>query len=304
MMEKILEVTNLSKRFDAYQAVKNVGFQLVAGECVALLGPNGAGKTTILKMIVDMINPDSGTIQICGGEHAKMKQQIGFLPQYPNFYGWMTATDALQFMGKLSGMDKAALAARIPEVLAQVGLDATPKQKIATFSGGMRQRLGIAQAILHRPALLIMDEPVSALDPIGRREIIQLIQSLKGETTLLFSTHILADVEEVCERVCIIREGEIVADDRIVSLVQANAAPVFVLRGEVDVPEFERLIEAEAAISRVEWKQGALYLYYQKDADAAREAILRVLMATGMAWTSVSQDEETLEDVFLRMVSK
>lgn len=216
----------------------------------------------------------------------------------------MTATDALQFMGKLSGMDKVALAERIPEVLAQVGLEATPKQKIATFSGGMRQRLGIAQAILHRPALLIMDEPVSALDPIGRREIIQLIQSLKGETTLLFSTHILADVEEVCERVCIIREGEIVADDRIVSLVQANAAPVFVLRGEVETSEFERLIAIETVISRVEQKQGALYLYYQEDADAAREAILRVLTATGMAWTSVSQDEETLEDVFLRMVGK
>ncbi|WP_246438548.1 ABC transporter ATP-binding protein [Listeria portnoyi] len=304
MMEKILEITNLSKRFDAYQAVKDVAFQLEAGECVALLGPNGAGKTTILKMIVDMINPDSGTIHICGGENTKMKAQIGFLPQYPNFYGWMTATDALQFMGKLSGMDKAALAERIPEVLMQVGLDAAPKQKIATFSGGMRQRLGIAQAILHRPALLIMDEPVSALDPIGRREIIELIQSLKGETTLLFSTHILADVEEVCERVCIIRDGEIVADDRIVRLVQANATPVFVLKGEIGTSKFERLIMDEAAISRVEHKHGALYLYYQEDADAAREAILRVLMATGIAWTSVSQAEETLEDVFLRMVGK
>ncbi|EUJ46500.1 ABC transporter ATP-binding protein [Paenilisteria rocourtiae] len=303
-MEKILEVTNLSKRFEDYQAVKDIDFQLVTGECVALLGPNGAGKTTILKMIVDMINPNSGEIQICGGKHADMKRQIGFLPQYPNFYGWMTATEALQFMGKLSEMDKKDLSERIPEVLAQVGLDANLKQKIATFSGGMRQRLGIAQAILHRPALLIMDEPVSALDPIGRREIIQLIQSLKGKTTLLFSTHILADVEEVCERVCIIREGEIVADDRIANLVQANAASVFVLRSDADTTKFELAIAKEVAISRMEQKHGAIYLHYQGDVGVAREAILRVLMATGIAWTSVSQAQETLEDVFLRMVEK
>ncbi|AQY52425.1 hypothetical protein UE46_02315 [Listeria weihenstephanensis] len=303
-MANILEIKGLSKRFDAYQAVQDVGFQLKAGECVALLGPNGAGKTTILKMIVDMINPDGGSIQICGGKNTDMKQKIGYLPQYPNFYGWMGATEALHFMGKLSGMDKASLATRIPEVLAQVGLDPTVKQKIATFSGGMRQRLGIAQAILHRPALLIMDEPVSALDPIGRREIIQLIDSLKGETTLLFSTHILADVEEICERVCIIREGEIVADDKIVNLVQANAAPVFVLRGEVGVSGFEALIGQEQAISKVERKNGALYLYYQGNVDAAREAILRVLAASGMVWTGISQAEETLEDVFLRMVSQ
>ncbi|WP_430535838.1 ABC transporter ATP-binding protein [Listeria rocourtiae] len=303
-MEKILEVSNLSKRFEDYQAVKDIDFQLVTGECVALLGPNGAGKTTILKMIVDMINPDSGEIQICGGKHAEMKRQIGFLPQYPNFYGWMTATEALQFMGKLSEMDKEDLRERIPEVLAQVGLDASLKQKITTFSGGMRQRLGIAQAILHRPALLVMDEPVSALDPIGRREIIQLIQSLKGKTTLLFSTHILADVEEVCERVCIIREGEIVADDRIANLVQANAASVFVLRSGADTTKFELAIVKEDAISRIEQKHGAVYLHYQGDVGVAREAILRVLMETGIAWTSVSQAQETLEDVFLRMVEK
>ncbi|WP_260443781.1 ABC transporter ATP-binding protein [Listeria booriae] len=304
MMERVLEVSSVSKRFENYQAVKNASFALESGECVALLGPNGAGKTTILKMIVDMINPDQGKIDICGQKNIQMKQKIGYLPQYPNFYGWMTGIDALHFMGKLSGMDKVSLEARIPEVLEQVGLNPKSKKKIATYSGGMRQRLGIAQAILHRPAVLIMDEPVSALDPIGRREVIELIQSLKAETTLLFSTHILADVEEICERVCIIREGEIVADDKIANLVQINAEQVFILKAEGDISSFESQLAGNAEIREIAQKNGAIHVYYNNDAATAREAIMQALLASRLHWTSVSQAEESLEEVFLRMVSK
>ncbi|KGR74218.1 ABC transporter ATP-binding protein [Ureibacillus sinduriensis] len=202
-----LEIKNVAKAYKNKKVVNNFNMEMRTGECVGLIGPNGAGKSTLIKMIADIIKPDNGEIILNGTKITNMKKEIGYLPQYPAFYNWMTAKETLEFMGQLSCVKKAELTLRIPEILRKVGLHGAQNDKVGTFSGGMKQRLGIAQALLHKPSLVIMDEPVSALDPIGRREVLNIIQDIKKETTILFSTHILNDAEEICERFVVMKEG-------------------------------------------------------------------------------------------------
>lgn len=217
-----LEIRNVKKTFKNKTAVDSFSMELQSGDCVGLIGPNGAGKSTLIKMIADIINPDTGEILLNGKKISSMKKEIGYLPQYPNFFHWMTAKETLMFMGKLSGLSKNVLTSSIPIILKKVGLSKEEDTKVGTFSGGMKQRLGIAQTLLHKPSLIIMDEPVSALDPIGRREVLNLIQEIKKETTILLSTHILGDAQEICERFIVIKDGLKIEDTSITELLQRN----------------------------------------------------------------------------------
>ncbi len=218
-----MEIRNVKKTFKNKTAVDSFSMELQSGECVGLIGPNGAGKSTLIKMIADIINPDTGEILLNGKRISSMKKEIGYLPQYPNFFNWMTAKETLMFMGKLSGLSKNGLNTSIPNILKKVGLSGEEDSKVGTFSGGMKQRLGIAQTLLHKPSLIIMDEPVSALDPIGRREVLNLIQEIKKETTILLSTHILGDAQEICERFIVIKNGLKIEDTSIIELLQRNS---------------------------------------------------------------------------------
>ena len=164
-----ISIENISKKFKQKKAVVNFSLKIQANECVALIGPNGAGKTTLLKIIVGILEASEGTIYLNDQKSTTQKKKIGYLPQTPQFFQWMTAEETLFFMGSLSNMSAIELDREIPLVLKKVGLHDSGKIKISQFSGGMKQRLGIAQAILHKPSFLVMDEPVSALDPIGRR---------------------------------------------------------------------------------------------------------------------------------------
>ena len=168
-----LEINNVTKRFKYKTAVKNFSMVIETNECVGLIGPNGAGKSTLIQIIADILYADEGHILLDGQKISTKKDQIGYLPQYPNFFSWMTAFETLMFMGTLSGISKTQLQKDIPLILAKVGLAKEAQAKVGTFSGGMKQRLGIAQALLHKPTLIIMDEPVSALDPIGRTRSIE-----------------------------------------------------------------------------------------------------------------------------------
>jgi len=218
-----LVIRNVKKTFKNKTAVDNFSMELNSGDCVGLIGPNGAGKSTLIKMISDIINPDTGEILLNGKKISSMKKEIGYLPQYPNFFHWMTAKETLMFMGKLSGLQRSELTSSIPNILKKVGLSGEEDSKVGTFSGGMKQRLGIAQTLLHKPSLIIMDEPVSALDPIGRREVLNLIQEIKKETTILLSTHILGDAQEICERFIVIKNGLKIEDTSITELLQRNS---------------------------------------------------------------------------------
>ncbi|MBE2973531.1 ABC transporter ATP-binding protein [Priestia megaterium] len=218
-----LEIKNVTKKFKNKIAVNNFSMEVESGECVGLIGPNGAGKSTLIKMISDIIDPSIGEVLLDGKKISKLKKEIGYLPQYPNFFHWMTAKETLTFMGQLSGIKKEELTRAIPEIMSKVGLKGEENSKVRTFSGGMKQRLGIAQALLHKPSLIVMDEPVSALDPIGRREVLNIIKEIKKETTILLSTHILGDAEEICERFVVIKNGEKIEDTTMGELLNKNS---------------------------------------------------------------------------------
>src|SRR5690625_856400 len=207
----LLTVNNLSKQYKDKLAVNDVSFQFSAGKCIALIGPNGAGKTTILRTLAGLLKPTSGIVQFSGQEdNTDLRPFIGYLPQYPVFYSWMTGLEFLVYSGELTFLTKSEATKRAHELLEKVGIAEAKNRRIGKYSGGMKQRLGIAQAIIHKPKLLMLDEPVSSLDPIGLREVLTLMEELKNDMTILFSTHILSDADEVSDELLLLHHGEIV----------------------------------------------------------------------------------------------
>ncbi|MBC1550910.1 ABC transporter ATP-binding protein [Listeria sp. FSL L7-1434] len=300
---KNLEIRGLKKKYNGKWVIKGIDLSINEKECVALIGPNGAGKSTMINMIVQILTQDEGQITIDGKDAKSVREKIGFLPQYPEFYGWMSATECLHFMGKLSNMEKKDLEARIQEVLLLVGLEASANKKISTFSGGMRQRLGIAQAILHRPELLVLDEPVSALDPIGRREMMLLLDKLKKEITILFSTHILKDAEEICDRIAIIKDGELVADKTVAQLMEEESSPVFDVELNGDSDTWQKLLLQNNCVEKIE-KVGMVYQVYTTDQKAGAEAILSSLLNIDGEFIRVENRHQSLEEIFMEKVGK
>src|SRR5438046_2605331 len=193
------------------RALRPLHLKVEEGEIFGFLGPNGAGKTTTLKLLMGLVFPTAGSARILGMEidDPRMKAQIGFLPEQPYFYDYLTARELLEYYGQLSGMPANGLGAKIEAMLARVGLPDAANTQLRKFSKGMLQRVGIAQAILHDPKVVFLDEPMSGLDPLGRREIRELLQELKDQgKTVFFSTHILSDAEALCDRVAVIYKGE------------------------------------------------------------------------------------------------
>ena len=194
------------------QALRPLNLTVGAGEVFGFLGPNGAGKTTTLKLLTGLVFPTAGTARILGMEidDPQVKAQIGFLPEQPYFYDYLTAKELLEYYAQLSGVPAKERSARVGQMLARVGLTEAARVQLRKFSKGMLQRVGLAQAILHDPKLVFLDEPMSGLDPMGRREVRELIQQLQQEgKTVFFSTHILSDAEALCDRVAVIHQGEL-----------------------------------------------------------------------------------------------
>jgi ABC-2 type transport system ATP-binding protein len=207
-LEKVYQVGFWRKR--PKRALYPLHLSIEQGEIFGFLGPNGAGKTTTLKMLMGLVFPTGGTARILDMEldDPRMKAQIGFLPEQPYFYDYLTARELLRYYGQLSGMESRQLGPRVNAVLEQVGLKDAANVQLRKFSKGMLQRAGIAQAILHDPKVVFLDEPMSGLDPMGRREVRNLIEQLKGDgKTVFFSTHILSDAEALCDRVAILNQG-------------------------------------------------------------------------------------------------
>jgi len=230
----LLTVEGLSKRYKTNLVVDNIEFDIQPNQCVALLGPNGAGKTTTLQMLSGLLKPDSGLITFQGCKNID-RTQIGFLPQYPSFFPWMTAVEFLHFAGKLSKMEKGELKDKINNVLHFVDLHHAKNKKIGGFSGGMKQRLGLAQALIHEPKLLVLDEPVSALDPTGRRDVLRILEELKKKTSILFSTHILHDAEQVCDEIIMMKAGKVKWSGSIKRLKERTRSGYFFLKTEGDI---------------------------------------------------------------------
>ncbi|MCX7746771.1 MAG: ABC transporter ATP-binding protein [Clostridia bacterium] len=216
-----VETKDLTKIFGSYRAVDGLNLRVPEGSIYGFLGPNGAGKTTTIKMLTGLSKPSSGEILLNGKQvefgNQKNRIDIGYLPDVPNFYSWMKPDEFLKFSGEMLSVDKKVLKKRIEELLELVGLQSV-KKKIGGFSRGMKQRLGIAQALISEPRVVFLDEPTSALDPIGRKEVLDIIAKLGGRITVFFSTHILSDIEKLCDRVVILNKGKVMIEDSIQSL--------------------------------------------------------------------------------------
>lgn len=239
---------------------------------------------------------------INGDQVEQHRQLIGYLPQTPNFYDWMTAEEVLDFSLALFHTDKNTRKARIAKTLELVGLTKARKRKVATFSGGMKQRLGIAQAVIHGPSFLILDEPVSALDPIGRRAILDLIESLKTNMTIIFSTHILGDAQEVCNRFCVMKEGHVIDDfylaDKLSS--QDNLSMTLDL-SEIPKTLLEQL-DKLSSVASVSLDGDRMTLTPQANASQWESDVLRVLADANVNFTSITLNQFSLEDYFMSLI--
>ena len=215
-----VESTNLTKMYKHHAAVDSISLAVPAGVTCGFLGKNGAGKTTTIKMLTGLKRPTSGSFSILGEEisYGRENLTVGYLPDVPNFYPYMNATEFLNLCGKLCGIPNEKRKERIAHLLKQVGLEGV-KTRIGGYSRGMKQRLGIAQALIHNPSVIFMDEPISALDPSGRRDVMEIISALK-EQTVIFSTHILADVEGACDYILIIDQGKLLMSAYLADLYQ------------------------------------------------------------------------------------
>ena len=256
------------------RALEPLHLTVEEGEIFGFLGPNGAGKTTTLKLLMGLVFPTSGSARILG--HAwtdpEVKAQIGFLPEQPYFYDYLTAHELLDYYGQLSGVSAAERKHRIPEVLARVGLTDVKGLQLRKFSKGMLQRAGIAQAILHNPKLVFFDEPMSGLDPIGRREVRDLMEQLKQEgKTVFFSTHILSDAESLCDRVAIIHKGELRSVGAVEDLTSTIQGKVEVVWQGTQIPASMKTLTSECHVSGDRVRA----IINEKQQDAAIDALRR-----------------------------
>ncbi|MEO5534629.1 MAG: ABC transporter ATP-binding protein [Pseudolysinimonas sp.] len=220
-MTVALEVSALTKTYNGKHALDAIDLTVEEGSIFGFLGPNGAGKTTALRLITGLTRPTSGVVRVLGHDVARagnaVRAQLGFLPDVPAFYDWMTAPEFMRFAGGLFGVERSVLTQRAGMLLDSAGLGGVTT-RIGGYSRGMKQRLGIAQALINAPQLLLLDEPTSALDPIGRKDVLDMIDSLRGRTTIFFSTHILGDVERVCDTVAVLDRGRVLTQAPIPEL--------------------------------------------------------------------------------------
>jgi ABC-2 type transport system ATP-binding protein len=306
MPNTILRTEKLSKTFEVgvrrkrVQAVKDLDLAVQDGEIFGFVGPNGAGKTTTIKMLMGLIFPTSGRAFIYDAPipSAEAKRRIGYLPENPSYYEFLTGREALTFFGRLSGVDGGAMSGRVGELLELVGLTDAADRQIRKYPKGMQQRLGIAQALVGDPSFVVLDEPMSGLDPIGRKDVRDLILELRRRgKTVLFSTHILPDVEALTDRVGVILGGQLRDVGRISELLSPRIRSVEVV---IDVPEGAReTVSAGRLVSREGSRLGLSFT----DLDAANHAVAAAL-AGGGELLSLVPHRETLEDFFVRRLEE
>jgi ABC-2 type transport system ATP-binding protein len=304
-MSAAIRTIALTKKYGEKRALDSVDLVVEEGSVFGFLGPNGAGKTTALHMLTGLARPTSGSVQILGHDIASagnaVRAEIGFLPDVPGFYEWMTAEEFLRFAGGLFGIGRRVLDERLGMLLDLAGLGDV-KTKIGGYSRGMRQRLGVAQALINAPKLLLLDEPTSALDPIGRKDVLDMLTSLRGRTTVFFSTHILADVERVCDTVAILDRGRVVAEAPIDELKARYGKQKVVVEVTDGADGFAEEIGRQTwAIEVARGSDGAIEITV-KDVGAAQREIPAMVAARQIGLSRMEAGEMGLEDVFVELV--
>ncbi len=279
------------------EAVRAVSLQVPAGSLFGYLGHNGAGKTTTIKMLLGLISPSRGRVAVWGGSPAdpRVRRRVGYLPEHPYFYDYLTAGEFLNFHAELVGMPKPERTGRIAELLEWVGLPGVESAALSSFSKGMQQRVGLAQALIGDPDLVILDEPMSGLDPMGRKQVRDIMVELKSRgKTVFFSTHILSDAEAVCDQVAILVRGEMRSQGRLSDLLSPKVTEVEIVA--TGLPDGYRLEGAEP----VRQSDGSVHL---RVAEGDGGAVIRKLLSDGGQIVSVIPYRETLEGLFLSELS-
>ncbi len=304
----VLRIEALRKTFGAVKALDGLDLTVEAGTVFGFLGPNGAGKTTTLRILAGLTHPTGGRAWVAGypvGPESRARALVGYLPEEPHFYAWMSAQEFLaDYVAGLFRLERREARARASELLDRVGLKDAARRRIGGFSRGMRQRLGLAQALMNRPQILLLDEPVSALDPGGRRDMLELIGNLKDAATVFMSTHILEDVERVCDTVGILDHGRLVALDAREALLRRYAIPA------IEV-EFQAAPDAIAAwavgiagrpgVTGVE-RTGSLVRIRLQGKDMTSLALQQQVLGAGLPVVRYQVARPSLEDVFLSLV--
>ncbi|MCL2594560.1 MAG: ABC transporter ATP-binding protein [Promicromonosporaceae bacterium] len=304
-MTPAIEIDGLVKEYGEHRALDRLDLRVEPGSVFGFLGANGAGKTTTLRILLALSRPTSGTARVFGhipGD-AEARGLVGYCPDVPGFFSWMTAQDVMRHAADLFGLPKNIAQARIGELLELTGL-AEVKSKVGGYSRGMRQRLGLAQALINAPRLLMLDEPTSALDPLGRRAVLDLLAELRGRTTVFFSTHLLSDVERVCDTVAIIDRGHLVTQ-----------GPLADVRAEYGTHDGRLIVEVDdaarlrEALSRQPWvvriadgKVAGTLVLTTTGHDEATACLPALVASLGLRLLRLNPAESTLEDIFVSTV--
>jgi ABC-2 type transport system ATP-binding protein len=305
----MLEVKDLNKKFGEVHAVKNLSFEVKKGEILGFLGPNGAGKTTTMRIITCYIPASSGTIKVSGMDTVEndleVRKKIGYLPESTPLYNDMLVKDYLQFVGEIRGMRGRALSSRIDEMFHVCGLTKMTTRPIGNLSKGFRQRVGLAQAMLNDPQLLILDEPTSGLDPNQIIEIRQLIKNMGKEKTVIYCSHILSEVSATCNHIIIINQGSIVASGTADELTaKMNKENRYVLRLKADKSAVESKLKALEGVARVQVTQSAEWtdaVVVAQDNQDIGEKIYKCVFENGWSLAELKRESASLEDVFTQL---
>jgi ABC-2 type transport system ATP-binding protein len=313
----MIKVDGLTKRYARTVAVDNISFEVEKGQIVGFLGPNGAGKTTTMRVLTCFLPPTTGTANIAGydvlEQPMEVKRRIGYLPETPPVYPEMEVTEYLTFVGRLKGIGSGDIAKRVDDVLGRCAIGDVRSKLIGKLSKGYKQRVGIAQAIIHNPDVLILDEPTSGLDPKQIIEIRELLRALAGDHTIILSTHILSEVEHSCERVIIISQGKLVAIDSVANLTnrlrgsEAVALEVDAADGRPSPTDVQQRLEQVPGVSRVvmkEPKDGRLQFEVESlQGRQIRHELARTVVNSGWNLSELRAVGISLEDIFLQLTT-
>ena len=314
----MIRVNELTKRYARNTAVDHISFEVEKGQIVGFLVPNGAGKTTTMRMLTCFLPPTSGTATVAGFDvlekQLEVKKRIGYLPEAPPLYQEMRTEEYLAFVGKLKGLSGAELRQRVETVCERCAIGDVKSKLLGKLSKGYRQRVGLAQAIIHNPEVLILDEPTAGLDPKQINETRDLIKSLAGDHTIILSTHILPEVEQTCQQVIIINKGKLVATDSVSNLqnrargVESVLVEVDSRKGELDTAKVQERLGKVAGVSRVVFKEkrqnGSAFEVENKKGSLVRGDLARAVVEAGWDLNELRPAAISLEEIFLQLTEE
>ncbi len=306
----MIQIQNLTKSYGDIEAIKSLSFKVNKGEVVGFLGPNGAGKSTTMKIITGHMAPTKGEVSVGGVDvfesPLEVKRRIGYLPEIPPIYGDMRVRSYLVYVAQLKDVPSCQIQENVEEVIQVTGLKSVEKRLIQNLSKGYKQRVGIAQALVSKPEILVLDEPTVGLDPKQVTEIRKLIQSLKGKHTIILSTHILSEVQASCERIIIINQGSIVAQDTLAELNQRlqGGSKIVVVKVRDFKMELKNSLSTLEGVNSVEAKEGEnLFRISISGSDEVQERIATEVAKSGVGLVEIKTELMSLEEIFLKVIA-